>query len=77
MALKQTASQSSKFESSSTRWNAGYAVDGTTGGNTPFTCTHTEPNSASPVWWEVTFSQAVDVTRFLIFNRGDNRIEQT
>ncbi|KAK3779669.1 hypothetical protein RRG08_062535 [Elysia crispata] len=36
-----------------------------------FTCTHTEPNSASPVWWEVTFSQAVDVTRFLIFNRDD------
>ncbi|KAK3775567.1 hypothetical protein RRG08_063665 [Elysia crispata] len=77
VALKQRALQSSKFEPSTTNWNAGYAVDGTTGGNTPFTCTHTQLDTASPGWWTVTFSQAVDVTRFLIFNRGENRIEQT
>ncbi|KAK3756421.1 hypothetical protein RRG08_029092 [Elysia crispata] len=80
VALKQSALQSSRYNPRNNQidWLASHAVDGTTGGgNDRSTCTHTLPNTASPGWWTVTFSQAADVTRFLIFNRGDSRIKQT
>ncbi|KAK3759692.1 hypothetical protein RRG08_051465 [Elysia crispata] len=82
VALKQSALQSSRYVTNNNQdgWWASHAVDGTTGGDPESsTCTHTVgyPNAASPGWWTVTFSQAADVTRFLIYNRGDNRIKQT
>ena len=40
------------------------------------TCTHTEYPSTTPGWWTLTFSQAVDVTRFLIYNRRNKKIKR-
>ena len=78
MALKQTAEQSSRYipttpEYPVNSYGAGNAVDGgmgvgadTTGIRS--TCTHTRLN-IGPGWWTVTFSQPVDITWFLIYNR--------
>ncbi|KAK3800201.1 hypothetical protein RRG08_039268 [Elysia crispata] len=58
VALKQTAQQSSRFipDGVPNSYYAENAVDGV---------------YPDPGWWTVTFSQAVDVTRFLIYNRVD------
>ena len=77
MALKQTAEQSSRYKQNWFPVNsyvAGNAVDGGTGVGADITgilstCTHTDPNvDTDPGWWTVTFSQPVDITRFLIYN---------
>ena len=78
MALKQTAEQSSRYSPSSIpsdSYVASYAVDGGTGVQADitgirFTCTHTDSDvDNGPGWWTVTFSQPVDITWFLIYNR--------
>ncbi|KAK3772218.1 hypothetical protein RRG08_064667, partial [Elysia crispata] len=77
VALKQTARQSSRYipGGAPDSFKAENAVDGVLPGDTVqsarSTCTHTDVPSATLGWWTVTFSQAVDVTRFLIYNRVD------
>ena len=79
MALKKPAQQSSRYRPGGApdSFKAENAVDGVLPGDTVqsawSTCTHTDVPSATLGWWTVTFSQAVDVTRFLIYNRGDER----
>ena len=75
VALKQETNQSSHYTSTGVpdSYRAEYAVDGRTGegGNVSViqhTCTHTR-SSKGPGWWTVTFSQPVDITWFLIYNR--------
>ncbi|KAK3762852.1 hypothetical protein RRG08_014176 [Elysia crispata] len=77
VALKQTAQQSSRYSPpyAPDSFKAENAVDGVLPGDTVersarSTCTHTVPDT-QPGWWTVTFSQAVDVTWFLIYNRAD------
>ncbi|KAK3795281.1 hypothetical protein RRG08_055843 [Elysia crispata] len=77
VALNQTARQSSRYRpvDAPDSYYASNAVDGVLPGDTVesarSTCTHTLglPDTQDPGWWTVTFSQAVDVTRFLIYNR--------
>ncbi|KAK3776996.1 hypothetical protein RRG08_001155 [Elysia crispata] len=75
VALKQTARQSSRFipDGAPNSFYAENAVDGVlpgdNGESARSTCTHTVPNTQDPGWWNVTFSQAVDVTWLLIYNR--------
>ena len=79
MALKQTARQSSRYipDGAPNSYYAENAVDGVLPGDTresaQSTCTHTVPDTQDLGWWTLTFSQAVDVTRFLIYNRGEER----
>ncbi|KAK3757391.1 hypothetical protein RRG08_050093 [Elysia crispata] len=75
MALKQRAEQSSWFNIDLTdRWWAEYAVDGRIPNDvhlpTGLTCSHTRLKDKSP-WWQVSFTQPVEITRFLIENRRD------
>ena len=69
MALKQATTQSSTFNS----WAASNAVDGNQGepGRNPAklekTCSHT--NNRNIEWWKVTFSRAVNINSFVIYNR--------
>ena len=77
MALKQTAEQSSRYGPDWFPVNyyvAGNAVDGGTGVKADIkgirsTCTHTDPNIGTG-WWTVTFSQPVELTWFLVYNRN-------
>ncbi|RUS92205.1 hypothetical protein EGW08_000058 [Elysia chlorotica] len=76
VALKQTAEQPSRwFETSAPDvYYAEYVVDGTLPSDAVadrYTCSRTADNTADPGWWRVTFSQPVDVTWFLIYNRAD------
>ncbi|KAK3739089.1 hypothetical protein RRG08_064534 [Elysia crispata] len=78
VALKQTARQSSRYrppDGAPSSYNASNAVDGVLPGDTResarSTCSHTDANKQHPGSWNVTFSQAVDVTRFQIYNRVD------
>ncbi|GFR77664.1 fucolectin-related protein [Elysia marginata] len=75
VALKQTAEQSSTYELGTDKWNAKNAVDGRTGVSyrsmISRTCTHTD-SEAGPGWWKLKFSSAVDISRFLIYNRDEN-----
>ena len=81
VALNQTAQQSSRYRTSDVPYSyyARNAVDGVLPGGTKesarSTCTHTLglPETQDLGWWTLTFSQAVDVTRFLIYNRGEER----
>ncbi|KAK3778461.1 hypothetical protein RRG08_065094, partial [Elysia crispata] len=76
VALKQRAEQSTWFnDSSDYLWWAEYAVDGkipTTNAirSSQKTCTHTALHDRSP-WWKVSFTQPVEITRFIIENRRD------
>ncbi|KAK3770998.1 hypothetical protein RRG08_002047 [Elysia crispata] len=69
VALKQATTQSSTFNS----WAASNAVDGNQGepGRNPAklekTCSHT--NNHNIGWWKVTFSRAVNINSFVIYNR--------
>ncbi|KAK3801329.1 hypothetical protein RRG08_049095 [Elysia crispata] len=81
VALKQTARQSSRYrppDGAPSSYYAGNVVDGVlprdTGESARSTCIHTDANKQEPGWVNVTFSQAVDVTRFQIYNRGDEII---
>ncbi|KAK3763467.1 hypothetical protein RRG08_056935 [Elysia crispata] len=84
VALNQAARQSSRYipGGAPDSFNAENAVDGVLPGDTiqstQSTCTHTLglPDTQDPGWWTVTFSQAVDVTRFLIYNRDDTHCGQ-
>ncbi|GFR79393.1 fucolectin-related protein [Elysia marginata] len=75
VALKQRVYQSSTFEFATNKWIAQNAVDGRTSvyeaAKTSRTCTHTDPE-AGPGWWKLKFSSAVDISRFLIYNRDGN-----
>ncbi|KAK3792546.1 hypothetical protein RRG08_011997 [Elysia crispata] len=72
VALKQTTKQSSGYDPQPDFWHSEFAVDGMidipdTTDQQKTTCTHT--SSGSPGWWTLAFSQAVHVTKFLIYNR--------
>ncbi|GFR70814.1 hypothetical protein ElyMa_000337500, partial [Elysia marginata] len=79
VALKQTAQQSSRYYPAEApdSYRAENAVDGRVGDSSRYdarlTCTHTlyEEN---PDWWTVYFTQAADVTRFLVYNRNGNEM---
>ncbi|GFS02949.1 fucolectin-related molecule [Elysia marginata] len=72
VALKQSAKQSSKYFPPDVlnAFHAENAVDGRfyTPDTLKFTCTHTVPNPGDN-WWTLTFSQPMNVTRFIINNR--------
>ncbi|KAK3741215.1 hypothetical protein RRG08_000544 [Elysia crispata] len=76
VALRQRAEQSTWFNDGSYYlWWAEYAVDGkipTTNEkrSSQNTCTHTALHDRSP-WWKVSFTQPVEITRFIIENRRD------
>ncbi|GFR75141.1 hypothetical protein ElyMa_002179900 [Elysia marginata] len=81
VALKQTAQQSSRYVptehvplSAPDFFLAENAVDGRVGDgsrdDSRLTCTHTIYED-DPDWWTVNFTQAADVTRFLVYNRND------
>ncbi|GFN97914.1 gypsy retrotransposon integrase-like protein 1 [Plakobranchus ocellatus] len=70
VALKQTAEQSSTFDG----WVSSNAVDGDPGvpdddSKQRSTCSHTLGNSDTSHSWEVTFSLAVEIHSFKIYNR--------
>ncbi|KAK3761900.1 hypothetical protein RRG08_000539 [Elysia crispata] len=72
MALKQRAEQSSQFEYDDGQWLAEYAVDGRIPNDTlrssRSTCSQISVRDKSP-WWKVSFTQPVEITRFIIENR--------
>ncbi|KAK3763092.1 hypothetical protein RRG08_005855 [Elysia crispata] len=77
VALKQRAGDASTWfnDGSYYLWWAEYAVDGkipTTNEkrSSQNTCTHTALHDRSP-WWQVSFTHPVEITRFVIENRGD------
>ncbi|KAK3780067.1 hypothetical protein RRG08_064110, partial [Elysia crispata] len=75
VALKQRAEQSSWLSIDlRDRWWAEYAVDGRipnkTHNSSRLTCSHTALQDKSP-WWQVSFTQPVEITRFLTENRRD------
>ncbi|GFS14754.1 multiple epidermal growth factor-like domains 10 [Elysia marginata] len=76
VALKQTASQSSRYvpTSSENAFKPENAVDGKlpfgTIENVKSTCTHTDTKEGRG-WWAVNFSTAVNITRFRVYNRDE------
>ncbi|KAK3797410.1 hypothetical protein RRG08_055606, partial [Elysia crispata] len=75
VALKQRAEQSSWLSIDlRDRWWAEYAVDGRIPNDTHesnrLTCSHTALQDKSP-WWQVSFPQPVEITRFILENRRD------
>ncbi|GFO39304.1 reverse transcriptase [Plakobranchus ocellatus] len=72
VALKQATEQSSCYQG----WYARHAVDGSPSGpginfNRFSTCSHTSDakTASKPGWWRVTFSNFVEIHRFIIYNR--------
>ncbi|GFO27337.1 multiple epidermal growth factor-like domains 6, partial [Plakobranchus ocellatus] len=68
VALNEKARQSSNL--SNFNWHPRNAVDGNSG-SLASTCTHTALNQRGLAWWRVTFSNDVDINRFIIHNRRD------
>ncbi|GFS14713.1 fucolectin-related protein [Elysia marginata] len=74
VALKQATQQSSRYYPAEApdSFKADNAVDGRVGDGSRddarLTCTHTN-YADDPDWWTVNFTQAADVTRFLVYNR--------
>ncbi|KAK3785975.1 hypothetical protein RRG08_064111 [Elysia crispata] len=73
VALAQRAKQSSWFNYLDRKhFLAEHAVDGQVPNNARssnfLTCTHTDPGDKSP-WWNVSFTQPVEITRFILENR--------
>ncbi|GFR77254.1 fibrinogen-related molecule [Elysia marginata] len=77
VALKQATQQSSRYKPAEApdSFKAENAVDGRVGDvsrdDVRLTCTHTDAAENDPDWWTVNFTQAADVTRFLVYNRDD------
>ncbi|KAK3731142.1 hypothetical protein RRG08_055853 [Elysia crispata] len=75
VALKQPAEQSSLYEDKANKdaFVAQNAVDGEIPKNSKasrqLTCTHTKSEKRS--WWQVSFTNHVEITRFVIENRRD------
>ncbi|CAL1546510.1 unnamed protein product, partial [Lymnaea stagnalis] len=68
IALKQNASQSSTYNSDSSR--ASNAVDGNTSGDfNNNSCTHTAGGDRNP-HWNLTFSRPQFIQRYILYNRN-------
>ncbi|CAL1548640.1 unnamed protein product, partial [Lymnaea stagnalis] len=66
IALKQNASQSSTYNSDSSR--ASNAVDGNTSGDfKDNSCTHTAEGDRTPLW-NLTFSRPQFIQRYILYN---------
>ncbi|GFO39317.1 multiple epidermal growth factor-like domains 10 [Plakobranchus ocellatus] len=75
MALNQATRESSTY-GMGTHWGSYRAVDGTPRYSSMIafsqrTCSHTVPNRPGLAWWRVTFSNDVEINRFVIYNRRD------
>ncbi|GFN78762.1 receptor-type tyrosine-protein phosphatase kappa-like, partial [Plakobranchus ocellatus] len=75
VALKQSSSQSSTYNKGGITWSASNAVDGHPGipddiTSLRSTCSHTIPDN-SPMWWNLTFTDPVKITKLSIYNRRD------